>query len=76
MIKTIYSIGIVLGLSFATTAQVNTHAVGIRGGAGSYGGGAEISYQHGLGDAHRLELDLGWSLSLGLEHYSWIKLVY
>ncbi len=41
-------------------AQVNSHALGIRGGAGNYGSGGELSYQHGLGDANRLELDLGW----------------
>lgn len=40
--------------------QVNPHALGIRGGSGNFGFGGEISYQHGLGDANRLELDLGW----------------
>jgi len=60
MKKVIYSLGIIMGLSFATTAQVNPHAIGLRGGSGNYGSGAELSYQHGLGDANRLELDLGW----------------
>lgn len=45
---------------FSSVAQVNPHAIGLRGGSGSYGSGAEISYQHGLGDANRIELDLGW----------------
>lgn len=41
------------------SAQVNPHAIGIRGGSGNFGLGGEISYQHGLGDAHRIELDFG-----------------
>jgi len=47
--------------AFSGKAQVHDHALGLRGGAGNLGRGGEISYQHGLGDANRLELDLGWS---------------
>lgn len=47
--------------AFSSFTQVNPHAIGFRGGADNYGSGAELSYQHGLGDANRLELDLGWS---------------
>ena len=54
-------LGLSLAISVYSTSQVNPHAIGIRGGSGSYGNGAEISYQHGFGDANRLELDLGWS---------------
>ena len=54
-------LGLSLAISAYSTAQVNPHAIVIRGGSGSYGNGAEISYQHGFGDANRLELDLGWS---------------
>lgn len=52
-----------LNLSFLTMvqSQVNPNAIGIRGGSG-FGGdyGGEISYQKGLGDANRLELDFGY----------------
>lgn len=41
-------------------SQVNPHAIGIRGGIGIFGRGGEISYQHGLGESNRLEIDLGW----------------
>ena len=79
----IYALGIALGFSFSISAQVNPHAIGIRGGGGNYGNGAEISYQHGMGDANRLELDLGWrgnngngnnysSIHLaGIYHWDW-----
>ncbi len=54
-------------ISFQSFSQVSPHAIGIRGGADTYGGGAEISYQQGLGSNNRLELDLGWS---GNRNYS------
>lgn len=47
-------------ISLHSFSQVNPHAIGLRGGSGSSGNGGEVSYQHGLGDANRLELDLGW----------------
>jgi hypothetical protein len=49
-----------IGISQTSQAQVNPHAIGIRGGSGNFGYGGEISYQHGLGSANRLEVDLGW----------------
>lgn len=55
------TLGFCLGILFSGTAQVNPHAIGIRGGSGTFGNGAEISYQKGFGDANRLELDFGWS---------------
>jgi hypothetical protein len=45
---------------FSVDAQVNSHAIGLRGGLGNFGRGGEVSYQHGLGEANRLEVDLGW----------------
>lgn len=41
-------------------SQVNSNAIGIRGGGGFGGNGAEISYQKGLGSSNRLELDFGY----------------
>ena len=53
-------ISILLLFSFNGESQVNPHAIGLRGGAGNYGRGGEVSYQHGIGESNRLELDLGW----------------
>jgi hypothetical protein len=60
MKKVIVIIAILVGFGFSSAAQVNPHAIGLRGGAGNYGSGGEVSYQHGIGEANRLELDLGW----------------
>ncbi|GAA4302027.1 hypothetical protein [Aestuariibaculum suncheonense] len=50
----------VLGFVFVSNAQdISKHALGLRLGD-SDGFGAEISYQHALGTANRLEADLGW----------------
>lgn len=46
--------------SLVVSAQVHKHAIGLRGGPGNYGYGAEISYQLGFSEKNRLELDLGW----------------
>ena len=56
----IASLSILILFSFNGASQVNPHAIGLRGGIGNFGRGGEISYQHGFGDANRLELDLGW----------------
>ncbi|MBL4861786.1 MAG: hypothetical protein JKY09_02055 [Crocinitomicaceae bacterium] len=61
MKKALFILSIITSLSTNTSAQVNPHAIGVRLGGGSFGSGAEISYQHGLGEANRLEIDLGWS---------------
>lgn len=58
MKKVFFSIIIVLS-TISLNAQVESQAIGGRFGGGNYGGGFEVSYQHGLGDANRLELDLG-----------------
>jgi len=50
----------VLGFTFTASAQeISENAIGLRLGD-SDGLGAEISYQRGLGDNNRLEVDLGW----------------
>lgn len=49
-----------LTISVSASAQVNPHAIGLRGGLGNFGRGGEVSYQHGFGELNRLELDLGW----------------
>ena len=49
-----------LGLSLYVEAQVNPHAIGLRLGGNGDINGAEISYQHGLSESNRLELDLGF----------------
>lgn len=69
---------IVFGLGLLATAQVNSHAIGLRLGGGTFNG-AEVSYQHGMGDANRLELDLGWGgnpghsriFVAGIYHWHW-----
>lgn len=49
-----------VGFTSLTQAQeISDNAIGLRLGD-SNGFGAEISYQRGLGDNNRLEVDLGW----------------
>jgi hypothetical protein len=50
----------VMFMQVMASAQVANHALGIRFGT-VYGLGTEISYQHGLSRANRLEIDLGFS---------------
>ena len=60
-------------------SQVNPNAIGLRGGRGNFGSGTELTYQKGLGDENRLELDLGLSSSSSHSHfivtgiYHWVK---
>ena len=51
---------ILFSISFYTKAQVNPHAIGLRLGGDGTTNGAEFSYQHGKGEANRLEFDLGF----------------
>lgn len=61
-----------LGLSFAVSAQdIADNALGLRLG-GSDGFSAEVSYQRALTNNNRLELDLGWRNS---SDFNAIKLV-
>lgn len=57
------------GITFGAMSQVNPHAIGLRAGGGSYGNGVEVSYQHGMGDANRLELDLGLRTGSSYQHF-------
>ncbi len=51
---------LVLSVAFGMHAQdISKHAIGLRLGDND-GFGAEVSYQLGLTDNNRLELDLGW----------------
>jgi len=49
-----------LCLGVYAQAQVHPHAIGLRGGGNGDINGAELSYQHGLSNANRIEFDLGW----------------
>lgn len=60
-----------IGLAFNAQAQdISKNAIGLRLGDND-GFGGEISYQRGLSDSNRLELDLGWRNS---NHVDAIKL--
>ena len=60
-----------IGFGFNSQAQnIADHALGLRLGDNS-GFGTEVSYQHGLGENNRLELDLGWT---DRNHYDAFKL--
>ena len=49
-----------MGLAFSAQAQdISKNAIGLRLGDNN-GFGAEVSYQKGLSNSNRLELDLGW----------------
>ena len=61
MKKIIYSSLFVLGLSTAAFAQSN-QTIGLRFGSNK-GLGTEVSYQRALGEANRLEANLGWRSS-------------
>lgn len=60
MKKLILSAVILIGMAFSAQAQeISKNALGLRLGD-SDGFGGELSYQRGLSDNNRLELDLGW----------------
>jgi hypothetical protein len=58
MNKIIIAIVLIFNVIGFTNAQVTGKTIGLRLGGG-FGGGGEVSYQHPLGSAHRLEIDLG-----------------
>lgn len=67
-----------LGLVFSTQAQeISKNAIGLRLGNND-GFGEEISYQRGLSNNNRLELDLGWRNSNNVDAlklaglYQWV----
>ena len=53
------TVAIFTGLLFMNAQDVSENSIGLRLGD-SDGFGAEISYQRALGEANRLEVDLGW----------------
>jgi hypothetical protein len=72
MKKLFLSAFMLAGMAFTTQAQsIAKNALGLRLGDND-GFGAEVSYQRGLGDNNRLELDLGWRDS---KYYDAVKLV-
>lgn len=79
MKKIILSAFMLAGFAFNAQAQdISKNALGLRLGDND-GFGGEISYQRGLGDNNRLEVDLGWRNSndvdafklAGLYHWVW-----
>lgn len=83
MKKQLLALIIGLTLSMSVGAQVNSHALGLRGGYGNFGGGGfdgggELTYQHGFGSLNRLELDLGWRGNNGNNgyHHTALSVIY
>jgi hypothetical protein len=69
MKKIILSAIMLIGLAFTAQAQdISKNALGLRLGD-SDGFGGEISYQRGLSDNNRLELDLGWRNSNNVDAF-------
>jgi len=68
-----------IAVGILSIAQVNPHAIGLRFGGDGDVNGAEFSYHHGIGDANRLELDLGFGANknhsrmflAGIYHWDW-----
>ena len=54
MKKMLLIAALIVGFAGFASAQVDGKAIGLR-----FGNGAEVSYQHPLSDANRLEFDLG-----------------
>jgi opacity protein-like surface antigen len=53
------SVFIILACCYVDAQEISKNALGLRFG-GNNGVGAEVSYQRGLTENHRLEFDLGW----------------
>ena len=69
MKKIILSVIMLIGLTFTTQAQdISKNALGLRLGSND-GFGAEVSYQRGMSDINRLELDLGWRNSKDVDAF-------
>lgn len=69
MKKIVLSAFMLLGLAFGAQAQdISKNALGLRLGDND-GFGGEVSYQRGLGDNNRLELDLGWRNSDNIDAF-------
>ena len=78
MKKVVLVIITVLVMALGVKAQVEPHAIGLRFGGGNFGGGSEINYLHGFGDANRLEVGLGINSFSGSSYmnvvgvYQWV----
>ncbi|MFK8044823.1 MAG: hypothetical protein AB8B72_04970 [Crocinitomicaceae bacterium] len=57
--KKIFSTLFIISLLSCSYSQVNSNAIGLRGGSGNLGYGGEITFQKGIGEGNRLELDFG-----------------
>jgi len=74
MKKIVLSAFMLLGLAFSAQAQdISKNALGLRLGDND-GFGGEISYQRGLGDNNRFELDLGWRNSNDVDAFKLVGL--
>lgn len=74
MKKIILSAFMLIGLALSTQAQeISKNALGLRLGD-SDGFGGEVSYQRGLTDNNRLELDLGWRNSDNVDAFKLVGL--
>jgi hypothetical protein len=67
--KIVFAAAVVACVSVAANAEIYPHAIGLRFGGGSLWG-AELNYQHGMGEANRLELGFGLS-SWSSGGYNW-----
>jgi hypothetical protein len=56
MKKVLFMAVLMMGFAAVANAQVDGKAIGLR-----LGNSAEISYWHPMGDANRIEADLGWT---------------
>ncbi len=74
MKKIVLSALMLLGVAFSAQAQdISKNALGLRLGDND-GFGGEVSYQRGLGDNNRLELDLGWRSSKNVDAFKLVGL--
>lgn len=64
----LFAIAIFVFTTFTYAQDISDNAIGLRLGD-SDGFGAEISYQRALGDANRLEVDLGWRSGSGYDGF-------
>ncbi len=79
MKKAFLSIVCIIVFLLDSYSQVNSRTIGARLGGDGQTNGAEVSYQHGLGDANRLELDFGLRsrryynnlFAAGIYHWVW-----
>jgi len=60
---------LMVGFAAVATAQVDSKSIGLR-----FGTGIEASYWHPMGDANRIEADLGWAGGFYAHGvYHWVK---